>query len=54
MYTLFVIRPQVVDEDAGEEKVRLVRLAGEAYVHGMIDDQYRMIANAQPQVFAVV
>ncbi|KAI3319769.1 hypothetical protein HD806DRAFT_507953 [Xylariaceae sp. AK1471] len=54
MNTPFVIKPQVLDQDGGEGETRLVRLVGEAYVHGMMDGQTQMMADAQPELFSIV
>ncbi|KAH6847176.1 heterokaryon incompatibility protein-domain-containing protein [Chaetomium sp. MPI-CAGE-AT-0009] len=50
--TPFLVRPQVNTNNEGG--TRLVRLVGEAYVHGMMDGQAMMMADAQPDVFDVI
>lgn len=50
--TPFLVRPQVNTHSDGG--TRLVRLVGEAYVHGMMDGQAMMMTVAQPNVFDVI
>jgi hypothetical protein len=50
--TPFLVRPQVdINNEGG---TRLVRLVGEAYVHGMMDGQAMIMADAQPDVFGII